>query len=83
MDVGKEFRIAHEVIVYNKIEGDKNVFSLLYDDPMHASEVVDYITKVVKIAELDKEFGVTRTEVVIYKQIDKEYLKDLLEEYVL
>ena len=83
MDVGKEFRIAHRVTVYDKNKAGEKVFSLLYDDSMHASEAEDYAIKVIKIAELDREFGIIRTEVVVHKQFDKEYLKDLLEEYVL
>jgi hypothetical protein len=83
MDVGKEFRIAHRVIVYTRGEGGEKVFSLLYDDPMHASEAEDYVKKVIRIAELDKEFVVTRNEAFIHKQFDKEYLKDMLERCVL
>jgi len=83
MDVGKEFRIAHNVIVYSKEEGGERVFSILYDDPMDASYVVEWINKVIKLTGAENKLGVSRKEIIIHKQVDKELIKDFFEEYVL
>ena len=77
-----DYELAFRVTVYNKNRAGEKVFSVLYDEYTDATTVGDYIKKYIALTELE-EYGVTLTEVMIHKKLDMEYVKDLIEGYVL
>lgn len=86
-DLSSPHVLAHKVILYKFNPHTKDraglVFTLTYDHVKDADEAERYIKKVIEIAELSDYYNVFTGQEVIYTMCDKEYIKDLLEEFVL